>query len=116
RIPLFPRFKNGLTLMINYFSFMFFGWFWAKFTRIKADIVFNFEVSPMTQALPAMWFAKRRKIPFYIYVQDLWPDNLITVGGVKNKFIIKRVDKMVDKIYNNATKILVTSQSFKETI
>src|SRR5690606_15544419 len=53
RIPLFPRFKNGIALMMNYLSFVFFGWFWARFTRIKADIVFNFEVSPMTQALPA---------------------------------------------------------------
>src|SRR5690606_33446013 len=100
----------------NYISFVFFGWFWAHFTRIKADIVFNFEVSPMTQALPAKWFAKRRKIPLYIYVQDLWPENLITVGGIKNKFVINRVNKMVDKIYKHATKILVTSESFKENI
>lgn len=116
RLPLIPRFNNSIFLALNYISFVISGWFWAKFTRIKADLVFNFEVSPMTQALPAIWFAKRRKIPFYIYVQDLWPDNLITVGGVKNNFIINQVDKMVDKIYRNTKKILVTSQGFKESI
>jgi glycosyltransferase involved in cell wall biosynthesis len=116
RIPIIPRFNNPITLALNYMSFVFFGWFWSKFIHIKADLVFNFEVSPMTQALPAIWYAKRRRIPSIIYVQDLWPENLQIVGGVNNRFIIKRVDKMVDKIYKNATKILVTSESFRNSI
>jgi glycosyltransferase involved in cell wall biosynthesis len=116
RLALIPRFNNSIFLALNYISFVIAGWFWARFTRIKADLVFNFEVSPMTQALPAIWYAKRRKIPSYIYVQDLWPENLQIVGGINNKFIIKRVNKMVDKIYKNAEKILVTSQSFKDSI
>jgi len=116
RIPIIPRFNNPITLALNYMSFVFFGWIWSKFTHIKADLVFNFEVSPMTQALPAIWYAKRRRIPSVIYVQDLWPENLQIVGGVNNRFIIKRVDKMVDKIYKRATKILVTSESFRNSI
>ncbi|MDY0277492.1 MAG: glycosyltransferase family 4 protein [Acholeplasma sp.] len=116
RLPIIPRLNNSLFLALNYFSFVISGWLWAKFTRIKADLVFNFEVSPMTQALPAIWFAKRRNIPSYIYVQDLWPENLQIVGGINNKFIIKRVNKMVDKIYEKSTRILVTSDSFKESI
>jgi glycosyltransferase involved in cell wall biosynthesis len=116
RVPIIPRFSNPITLALNYLSFVFFGWFWSKFTRIKADLVFNFEVSPMTQALPAIWYARRRRIPSIIYVQDLWPENLQIVGGINNRFIIRRVDKMVDKIYKNATKILVTSESFRDSI
>jgi glycosyltransferase involved in cell wall biosynthesis len=116
RVPIIPRFNNSLFLGLNYLSFVISGWVWVKLTRFKADLVFNFEVSPMTQALPAIWFGKRKNIPSIIYVQDLWPDNLEIVGGVRNKFIIKRVNKMVDYIYKNATRILVTSESFKETI
>ncbi len=116
RLAIFPRFNNSLFLALNYVSFVISGWFWAKFTNIKADLVFNFEVSPMTQALPAIWYAKRKSIPSFIYVQDLWPDNLQIVGGIKNKFVIKRVNKMVDIIYTKATKILVTSNSFRQTI
>jgi glycosyltransferase involved in cell wall biosynthesis len=116
RLAIIPRFNNPLFLALNYISFIILGWFWSKFTKLKADIVFNFEVSPMTQALPAIWFAKRRKIPSYVYVQDLWPENLQIVGNVNNKFIVKRVNKMVDYIYRSATKILVTSPSFKNNI
>lgn len=116
RIPIIPRRNNSVFLAMNYFSFVISGWFWKLFTPIKPDLVFNFEVSPMTQALPGIWLAKRRKIPFYIYVQDLWPENLEIVGNVKNRFILKRVNKMVDYIYKNSKKILVTSKAFKTSI
>ena len=116
RLPIIPRLNNALFLGLNYLSFVISGWFWVKFTRFNTDLVFNFEVSPMTQALPAIWFGKRKNIPSIIYVQDLWPENLEIVGGVRNRFILKRVNKMVDYIYKHATKILVTSESFKESI
>jgi glycosyltransferase involved in cell wall biosynthesis len=116
RLPIFPRLNNSIALTLNYLSFVVSGWFWSRLTTLKADFVFNFEVSPMTQALPALWFAKRRNIPSIIYVQDLWPENLQIVGGINNHIIIKMVNKMVDKIYEQATKILVTSNSFKDSI
>lgn len=116
RIPIISRGKRTFRLILNYLSFVLSGWFWKIFTPIRADIVFNFEVSPLSQALPAIWYAKKRKIPSYIYIQDLWPDNVEIVGGIHNKRVIKLIEKMAKYIYMNATKILVTSQSFKDTI
>lgn len=116
RLFIFSRGKSRIKLILNYLSFVISGFFWKLFSRLKPDLVFIFEVSPMTQALPGIWFAKRRKIPSYIYVQDLWPENLEIVGGITNPKIIKKVDKMVDYIYKNSEKILVTSNSFKENI
>ena len=63
RIPLIPRGNCAIMLMLNYFSFVFFGFFWKLFTRVKADKVFIFEVSPMTQALIGVWYAKKEKVP-----------------------------------------------------
>lgn len=116
RLPILSRGSSSLRLALNYASFMMAGWFWAKTSRIKADVVFNFEVSPMTQALPAIWYAKRRKIPSIIYIQDLWPDNVETVAGVKNAWVLKRLDRMTKRIYTRSTKLLVTSPSFKDTL
>jgi len=116
RLPIISRGKSSVRLIMNYYSFVISGWFWKSFSKLKPDLVFIFEVSPMTQALPGIWFAKRRKIPCYLYVQDLWPENLQIVGEINNKFILKRVGKMVDKIYARTNKILVTSPSFKESI
>ncbi|MBZ4663245.1 MAG: glycosyl transferase group 1 [Caloramator sp.] len=116
RIPLIPRGKNAITLALNYLSFVVSGFFWKVFTRIKADYVFIFEVSPMTQALPGVWYAKKRKIPCYLYVQDLWPENVEIITGITNKYIIGSIGKMVDYIYARCTKIFTTSTSFIEAI
>lgn len=115
-LPIVARGNSTITLMLNYLSFIISGFFWSKFTKLKADYVFNFETSPFTQALVGVWFAKRRKIPFYIYVQDLWPENVQMAGGINNPFIINKINKMVDYIYSSSKKILVTSNSFKKNI
>ena len=116
RIPIISRGRSSLRLVLNYYSFVISGWFWKSFTRLKPDLVFTFEVSPMTQALIGKWFSKRRKIPNYLYVQDLWPENLEVVGGVHNKHILNHYQKMSDKIYAKCTKIFATSPSFVKTI
>lgn len=116
RIPLIPRGKRKIMLGLNYLSFVISGFFWKTFTRIKADLVFIFEVSPMTQALPGVWYAKRRKIPCYIYVQDLWPENVEIAAGIKNKRILRMIGKMVDYIYAKCNRIFVTSPSFGQSI
>ena len=116
RIPLIPRGNKSIMLAMNYLSFVISGFFWKIFTKIKADYVFIFEVSPMTQALPGVWYAKKRKIPCYIYVQDLWPENVEIVTGITNKKIIGVISKMVDYIYKNCSMIFTTSESFRNAI
>ncbi len=116
RIPLIARGKSSIGMVMNYLSFVVSGFFWKTFAKIKADCVFNFETSPMTQALVSVWYAKKLKVPHYIYVQDLWPENVETVLGIHNKLVIGPIDKMVDYIYKNSKKIFVTSDSFKDNV
>lgn len=112
RIPLIPRGGNSFMLAMNYLSFVVSGLFFAYFTKLKTDFVFIYEVSPMTQALPGVWYAKRRKVPCIIYVTDLWPENVEIVAGIKNKKILNNIGKMVDYIYKNCNRILTSSKSF----
>ena len=116
RIPIISRGHSSIRLILNYYSFVWSGWFWKAFTRLKPDLIFTFEVSPMTQALIGKWFSKRRNIPNYLYVQDLWPENLEVVGGIHNKHILNHYQKMTDKIYKRCTKIFATSPSFVKAI
>ena len=48
RIPLIPRGSGSLGMIANYLSFMVSGMLAGKMKNIKADLVFSFEVSPMT--------------------------------------------------------------------
>ena len=116
RIPLVARGKSAVGMAMNYFSFVTSGFFWNIFTGIKADLVFTFEVSPMTQALIGVWYSKKNKIPNYLYVQDLWPENVEIVTGIKNPAVIRPIEKMVHYIYKNCDKIFATSPSFVQSI
>lgn len=116
RIPLIARGHNSIGMVMNYMSFVISGFFWNMFAKINADLVFTFEVSPMTQAMIGVWYAKRYKVPHYLYVQDLWPENVITVTGISNSVVIKLIDKMVDYIYKNTDEIFATSPSFVDVI
>lgn len=116
RIPLIPRGSSPIGMLANYVSFMISGILAGGLKNIRADLVFSFEVSPMTQVLTGISFAKRLKVPHYLYVQDLWPENVVTVTGIHNPLIIKPIDKMVDYIYRNADEIFATSPSFVDAI
>lgn len=116
RIPLLARGKTAIGMILNYFSFVISGWFWKCFTRVKADLVFTFELSPMTQALIGVWYSKKHAVPNYIYVQDLWPENVEAAAGIKCPLIIRPIEQMVRYIYKNCVKIFATSPSFVESI
>lgn len=116
RIPLIPRRTGSIGMVANYFSFVISGWWWNIMTDIRADLVFTFEVSPMTQALIGVWYAKKHHIPHFLYAQDLWPENVEMVAGIRCKAVIYPIDCMVDYIYRNTDQIFTTSKSFVETI
>lgn len=116
RIPLIPRGKKPLGLVTNYVSFPVSGWFWNRANKIKADYVFMFETSPMTQCMIGVWYARKYKVPLYLYVQDLWPENVEIITGIHSKLVLGPIQHMVDKIYKNCTEIFVTSPGFKEAI
>ena len=116
RIPLIPRGSNVIGLVLNYFSFPISGWFWKIMTNIKADYVFMFETSPMTQCKIGVWYAKKFNVPLYLYVQDLWPENVEIITGIHSAIVIKPIQYMVDRIYKACTEIFVTSPSFKKVV
>jgi len=116
RIPLIARGKGAIGMVANYLSFVISGYIWKVFTKVKADYVFTYEVSPMTQALIGVWYSKKHNVPNYLYVQDLWPENVEWVTGIHSPLIIKPIEKMVQYIYQNCTDIFVTSPSFVESV
>ena len=116
RIPLVARGHGLLGLVMNYMSFVASGFFWNCVAKLEADCVFTFEVSPVTQALIGVWYSNKHKVPHYLYVQDLWPENVEIVLGIQSRFILSPVEKMVEYIYRNCTRVFATSPSFVDSI
>lgn len=116
RLPIRPRYKGSINLIRNYFSFVFEGYKWVRQTDIIADLVYTYEVSPMTQALVGIKYARKFKVPHYLYVTDLWPENIEIITGIKNKVLIYPISLMVDYIYKHSKRIFTSSKSFIKSI
>lgn len=118
RVPLIPRGSgNGLQLILNFVSFVVFGCIIAPFRlKGKFDVIFVYEVSPVTVALPALLLKKIKKAPLMLWVLDIWPETLTAVGAVRSRIIISLVRQLVRFIYKGCDRILMQSQAFTESI
>jgi colanic acid biosynthesis glycosyl transferase WcaI len=114
RVPLLPRGKGGLRLMLNYLSYAVTASLlgpWRLRGR-KFDATFVFQGSPVTVGLPAIVIKWFKKTPIALWVLDLWPQSLEAVGAVKSPFILGLVDSMVTFIYRNCDRVLGQSRAF----
>ncbi len=118
RLPIFPRGNNKIMLMLNYFSYLIVAWVYMLFHALfhKYDRVFVQQLSPVTMSAPGVIYKRIRKVPLYTWVLDLWPESLIVLGGVRNKYIISFFEYFVKKQYKYSDKILISSKSFERSI
>jgi glycosyltransferase involved in cell wall biosynthesis len=114
RMPLFPRGKGGrFRLIINYLSFAFFSCLLAPFyCKGKYDLLFNYQTSPITASLPAIVLKKIKRIPMFLWVQDLWPDSVLALNAISSPIILRILTKLVKVAYKNSDCILVQSKAF----
>ncbi len=119
RLPIILRGDaSPLRLFLNYLSFVLSGIIIGtyKIRKKKYDIVFTFATSPITVALPAIFYSFIKNCKHILWVLDIWPDILAELKIIKKKFIITILRKIVSYIYKKADIILVQSKGFKELI
>lgn len=117
RIPIFPRLdSSGKFLILNYLSFIFFSWIFKYRVKGNFDIIFSHLPSPLIAAIPAIWFKRKFNAKLYLWVLDLWPESVQANSSLKGGFVIKQLNKVIKRIYENTDTILVPSNAFKESI
>ena len=117
RVPLRKRGAGGgKNLTLNYFSFVYNANKYIRKNRMVFDAILVYEISPITQAYPALYCKKRYGGQVMLWVQDLWPESVTAAGGVKNKLVLGLLDKMVKGIYKKSDLLLVQSEAFSESI
>lgn len=115
RVPLIPRgAKSAIRLALNYLSFIFFGLLSAPWLLRgkRYDAIFVYGVSPIFQAIPAIFLRWLKRSPVIIWVQDLWPESLEATGYVRNPRVLAQVARLVKLIYRCADLLLVQSRAF----
>ena len=111
---LFGRGSSIVGMIINYMSFAISASIKAIFLRGKFDVVYVFQLSPITMVWPAIVVKKIKKIPLVLHCLDQWPES-ITTGGISKKSIVYKIlYRWSKKVYNSADLITISSKSFEK--
>lgn len=116
RVKTHPRGNGPLGLLRNTVSFVTSGNRWVRECREKFDAVFVFEVSPVTVGLPAAAYKKKFGTPVFFNLQDLWPENVHEVLGIRFPPLTWVINLVVNKIYRASDKILCASNGFVKNL
>ena len=118
RVPLLPRGRGGIRLLLNYLTFAVSAsllGLWRLRGR-QFDAILAYEPSPITVGIPAGVFRAFKKAPLAFWVLDLWPETLQAIGVVRSKLLLTLVGKLVASIYKRCDLILAQSKSFVPAI
>lgn len=118
RVPMFVRGNTKLSLLFNYVFYPLSAsslGLW-KLRKKDFDVVFVCQLSPIFLALPAIFYKKISSKPVVMWVLDLWPDSLQSVGVVKSPRILSWVGRLVKFIYNGCDLVLGQSKASYEGI
>lgn len=116
RIPVMPRGQGTpFRLALNYLSFIVSGYVFAPFVLrgMRFDAIFVYAISPLLQALPAIWMSWLKQAPLSVWVQDLWPESLRATGFIRNVSVLNVVNLVVRHIYRRCDSILIQSEAFR---
>jgi len=120
RVPILPRGKRFrfIGLSLNYLSFIVSASLLSPFLLRKRnfDIIFVYGTSPILKTIPAIFISKIKRVPLVLWVQDLWPESIVSSGFYLPKFILSFIDYIVRFIYKSCDLILCQSRGFVSEI
>jgi len=118
RVPLIPRGRSsGLQLAVNGLSFVLSAsLLYPRIGRKRYDVIFVWESSPVTVALPAILIKRLRKIPLVFWILDLWPESLDAVQWKRSSIVLRVMDRLVRFIYRWCDLVLVASRAYTPSV
>jgi glycosyltransferase involved in cell wall biosynthesis len=104
--------RNYAARIQSYLSFMFRS---IRVSRRVQDVDLVMGTTPpLFQAFSAWFVAWRCHKPFLLEVRDLWPEFAVSMGVIKNQFVIGLARMLERFLYRHADGILVNSPAYKE--
>jgi glycosyltransferase involved in cell wall biosynthesis len=106
--------SSTMRLGINYVSYMISASLKVLLMKKDFDLVFVYQLSPVTMAFPAIIVKKLSKAPVFLYSCDIWPDSLKAIIKNENSFIYRFIKRFSTYIYSQCDGIGITSKPFSE--
>ncbi|SEW52472.1 glycosyltransferase family 4 protein [Chitinophaga arvensicola] len=99
--------------IIAFLKFLVFASF--RTFRIKADVVLATS-TPITVAIPAITAKFFKRVPFIFEVRDVWPEVPVAMGIIKNKMLIRLLERFEKYIYAKSAHIVALSDDMKSSV
>lgn len=110
RVDEHPRKHGPLHLLWNYLSFAWNGSRKAKTMNGDFDIVFSYQLSPVTSIYPAVIYSKKHRVPHMSYCLDIWPES--AKAHMNFPILYSIISRISRKLYQSCDYISVTSRPF----
>lgn len=99
---------------LDYLSFMVMGFIAGLFER-RPDVVI--ATSPQFFCAVAGWaLAGVRRLPFVFELRDLWPASITAVGAIRNRWVIRMLERLELFLYRRAAAVVPVTHAFRRDL
>jgi glycosyltransferase involved in cell wall biosynthesis len=67
-------------------------------------------------AMAARASARRNQVPFIMEVRDLWPAIFVDLGVIRNRALIRLLERWEMNLYHSATRIVTVTEAFRQNL
>jgi glycosyltransferase involved in cell wall biosynthesis len=100
---------------LNYMIYMIMSVSYVILSNIQFDLVI--ATSPQFFCgLAGKYIGFLKRKPFVLELRDLWPESIVAVGAIKNKWLIKFLEGIEYRLYSSAKAVISVTQSFKDKL
>ena len=81
----------------------------------EADLVYATS-TPITIAIPAIWYKFRKHVPFVLELRDIWPDAALVLGVIRKGIVYNLLRYLEREAYEQAVGIVALSPDIKNHV
>lgn len=117
RVPHLARGSSRISLIANYLSFPISACLFGRRLRDRHyDAILTYAPSPATIGLAGLYLKRVLRARLIFWVQDLWPESVAEIGGLRGSLLQGYLENMVRRIYRGSDRILVSSRAFEPAV
>lgn len=106
--------EGFLKRTMNYISYMLSATILCFLVK-KVDLVVS--TSPQFFCgMAGLWVSRLKRRRWVLEIRDLWPESIISVGAIKNRKVIRLLEKLETFLYSRADHIIALTRAFKRHI
>ncbi|MEV1154540.1 glycosyltransferase family 4 protein [Micromonospora chokoriensis] len=87
----------------------------VRAARIDQDVVLATS-TPLTIAIPAIYSARRRRVPMVLEIRDVWPEVPIALGALRSPLSRYAAQRLERFAYQNARQVIALSPGMADSI